>query len=339
MRVSEFDYNLPKEMIAQYPPDERAASRLLVLDRATGAIGHHLFADLPLYLREDDVLVINDSKVFPARLLARKVSGGRLEVLLVKPLGGGSWECLVRGIKKGVCDLPLVIGDFPVRLARDNGSWVIEFNSEEDADEALRKYGKMPLPPYIKRNGGDEEVDIDRYQTVYAAKTGSIAAPTAGFHFSEDLLERIRAKGVTIVTVTLHVGIGTFSLIRKDKIEEHKMESESYELDEASRSIIERAKSAGCRIVACGTSVVRTLETVFSSTGYGHNRGEAGLFIYPGYRFEVVDALITNFHLPRSTPLMLAAAFAGKEALLGAYQKAVGEGYRFYSYGDAMFII
>jgi S-adenosylmethionine:tRNA ribosyltransferase-isomerase len=338
MRVEEFDYDLPREMIAQHPSSDREASRLLVCDRSQGTTEHRCFSDVADFLREGDVLVVNDSKVFPARLTALKKTGGRLDILLVRPIGGGTWECLAKGVNKTGDAVPVTVGDHPAILARSNGSWTISFNSSGEGDEVIGSMGRMPLPPYIKRNGDDGAADFDRYQTVYAEKAGSIAAPTAGFHFSRGLLEKIRAQGVDIVTVTLHIGIGTFSLIRAGQLEEHHMHAERYELDEASKGLIRTARQEGRRVVACGTSSVRTLETVFGNNGNGALHGETDLFIYPGYRFKAVDALITNFHLPRSTPLMLVAAFMGAERLRKAYREAIGEGYRFYSYGDAMFI-
>lgn len=338
MKVEEFDYNLPREMIAQHPSGERAGSRLLACDRALGTMEHRRFSDIADYLKDGDVLVINDSKVFPARLMVRKHTGGQLDVLLVRSVGGGTWECLVRGISRGKDSIPVTVGDRSAVLARSSGSWTISFASPEEGDEVIGSLGRMPLPPYIKRNGEDGTVDFDRYQTVYAEKTGSIAAPTAGFHFSADLLEGIEARGVEIVKITLHIGIGTFSLIHAGALEEHRMHGERYELDEASKERIAKARLAGRRVVACGTSSVRTLETVFGNNGNTALAGETELFIYPGYRFHAVDALITNFHLPRSTPLMLVAAFMGAEGLKRAYAEAIGEGYRFYSYGDAMFI-
>lgn len=339
MRVEELDYTLPRELIAQHPSGERASSRLLVYDRALGTLEHRRFSDIPEYFNKGDVLVVNDSRVFPARLKARKRTGGQLDILLVRSLGDGAWECLVRGAGKGDGDVPVTVGDYTASLERSGSSRVIAFGSAQDSDEAIKRYGRMPLPPYIKRNGADGEADFERYQTVYAENTGSIAAPTAGFHFSRELLERIGSKGVDIVKITLHIGTGTFALIHTDEVEAHRMHGERYELDEASKMHIANAMAAGRRIVACGTSAVRTLETVFSGSGNGSNSGETQLFIYPGYQFRVVGALITNFHLPRSTPLMLAAAFIGREGLQSAYREAINERYRFYSYGDAMFII
>lgn len=338
MRVDEFDYDLPGEMIAQHPSGERSDSRLLAYDRVTGKIEHRKFSDITGYFRENDVLVLNDSKVFPARLKAVKPTGGQIDVLLVRPLGSGMWECLARGIGRGASAIPVSVGGCSASIGRHDDSLVISFASDGEAEEIIRTYGKMPLPPYIKRNGQDGSEDFDRYQTVYAKNSGSIAAPTAGFHFSEELLGTIRSMGVDIVTITLHIGIGTFSLIHADTLEEHRMHGEQYELDDESKVSLKEARSTGRRIVACGTSSVRTLETVFRANGSALPAGKTELFIYPGYKFMAVDALITNFHLPRSTPLMLVAAFMGAQGLKKAYEEAIAGGYRFYSYGDAMFI-
>ena len=338
MRVDEFDYDLPREMIAQHPSGERSRSRLLAYDRATAEIEHRHFSDIIGYLREGDILVLNDSKVFPARLKVRKATGGQIDILLVRPLGEGSWECLGRAIGRGQAAVPVTIGEYSASIERHNDSLTISFGSEAQAEEIIRTWGKMPLPPYIKRSGEDSADDFDRYQTVYAKNRGSIAAPTAGFHFSEELLDAVRAMGVDVMTVTLHIGIGTFSLIHADTLEAHRMHGERYELGDEARAYLKEARSKGRRIVACGTSSVRTLETVFRANGNALPAGETELFIYPGYTFRAVDALITNFHLPRSTPLMLVAAFMGTPGLKKAYEEAIAGGYRFYSYGDAMFI-
>jgi len=339
MRIEEFDYLLPKEMIAQYPEEERTSSRLLVFDRATNTIEHRRFRDITEYFREGDLLVLNDSKVFPARLIGHKLSGGAIDILLVEKTTSDTWHCLVRNVKKGTDRIEATIGDQRAILIKEGPSWNIRFLYEGDSDDIVMKYGKMPLPPYIKRNNGDGVADFERYQTVYAREKGSIAAPTAGFHFSEELLAAIGKMGVEIVKITLHIGIGTFTLVKSCTIEDHAMHREYYELDEAVKARIVRAKEEGRRVVACGTSAVRTLETVFSGIGAVPLRGNTELFIYPGYRFKMVDALITNFHLPRSTPLMLAGAFAGRDALLMCYEEAKERGYRFYSYGDSMFIL
>jgi S-adenosylmethionine:tRNA ribosyltransferase-isomerase len=343
MRIEEFDYLLPKEMIAQHPTEERTSSRLLVFDRGRDTVEHRHFKDITGYLREGDLLVLNDSKVFPARLIGKKSSGGAVDILLVEKTAPDRWLCLVKNTKKGTDKLDISMGDQRATLTREGPSWSIRFLYDGDSDDIIGQYGKMPLPPYIKRNNGNGNgngvVDFDRYQTVYAREKGSIAAPTAGFHFSEELINAIKKMGVQIVKITLHIGVGTFGLIKSPIVEEHSMHHEYYELDETIKKLIRQTKDEGRRIVACGTSVVRTLETIFSGNGGIPLRGNTGLFIYPGYQFKMVDALITNFHLPRSTPLLLAGAFAGRDALLKCYEEAKEKGYRFYSYGDSMLIV
>jgi S-adenosylmethionine:tRNA ribosyltransferase-isomerase len=338
MNTEEFDYFLPKELIAQYPEKERTSSRLIVLNRMEGTIQHRHFKDITDYLHEGDVLVLNDSKVLPARLKATKDTGGMVDILLVERIGNNRWFCLANGVKKGVTALRLSIGDVEAGLTEGEGFWVIEFFYDGDIYDIIKKYGKMPLPPYIKRKENDGSIDFDRYQTVYAEALGSIAAPTAGFHFTHELLDRIKGMGINIVKITLHIGVGTFFLVKKRNIEEHVMHSEYYHITHDARTYIKRAKAQGRRIVACGTSVVRALETLYLKNGNTLLKGKTQLFIYPGHRFKMVDALITNFHLPRSTPLLLVSAFAGKEEIFRCYREALKRGYRFYSYGDAMFI-
>jgi len=339
MRVEEFDYLLPKEMIAQYPVEERISSRLLVFDRGKGTIEHRHFQDITDYFHKGDLLVLNDSKVFPARLMGKKSSGGAVDILLVEKTAPDRWLCLVKNTKKGTDKLDVSIGDQRATLTKEGPSWTIRFLYDGDSDDIIAQYGKMPLPPYIKRNNGNGVVDFDRYQTVYTREKGSIAAPTAGFHFSEQLISDIEKMGVQIAKITLHIGTGTFNLIKSPDVEEHIMHQEYYELDETTKKQIRQVKDEGRRIVACGTSAVRTLETVFNGNGGSPLRGNTGLFIYPGYQFKMVDALITNFHLPRSTPLLLAGAFAGRGALMKCYEEAKENGYRFYSYGDSMLIV
>jgi S-adenosylmethionine:tRNA ribosyltransferase-isomerase len=344
MRIEEFDYLLPKEMIAQFPAEERTSSRLLVLDRGKGTIAHRHFQEITDYLHEGDLLVLNDSKVFPARLIGKKSSGGAVDILLVEKTSPDKWLCLVKNAKKGTDRLDISIGDQRATLTKEESSWSIRFLYDGDSDDIITQYGKMPLPPYIKRNNGNGNdgngaVDFDRYQTVYARARGSIAAPTAGFHFSEELINAIEKIGVQIAKITLHIGVGTFNLIKSPDVEGHSMHHEYYELDEMIKKVIRQAKDEGRRIVACGTSAVRTLETIFTGNGGTPLRGNTGLFIYPGYQFKMVDALITNFHLPRSTPLLLASAFAGRDALMKCYEEAKENGYRFYSYGDSMLIV
>lgn len=342
MRIEEFDYPLPKEMIAQYPPEERVSSRLLVFDRGKDAIEHRRFSNITEYLHEGDLLVLNNSKVFPARLMGKKDTGGTVEVLLVEKMDRDQWLCLVKNAKNGTNRFEISIGRHRAILSRQDSSWMATFPYAGDSDDIIREYGKMPLPPYIKRNNGNgayDALDLTRYQTVYAEKKGSIAAPTAGFHFSEELIKTIETMGVAIMKITLHIGTGTFSLIKSHAVENHRMHREYYELDETTWTSIRKAKGRGGRVVACGTSAVRTLETIFSGKGTHPLRGSTELFIYPGYEFTTVDALITNFHLPRSTPLVLASAFAGRDGLMRCYNEAIERGYRFYSYGDAMLIL
>jgi S-adenosylmethionine:tRNA ribosyltransferase-isomerase len=344
MRIEEFDYLLPKEMIAQYPAEDRTSSRLLVFDRGKDTIEHRHFQNITDYFRKGDLLVLNDSKVFPARLIGKKSSGGVVDILLVEKTSPDKWLCLVKNAKKGTDKLDISIGDQRATLTKEGSSWSIRFLNDGDSDDVITQYGKMPLPPYIKRNNGNGNdgnglVDFDRYQTVYARAKGSIAAPTAGFHFSEELINAIEKIGVQIAKITLHIGVGTFNLIKSPDVEGHFMHYEYYELSEMIKKVIAQAKDEGRRIVACGTSAVRTLETIFSGNGGTPLRGSTGLFIYPGYQFKMVDALITNFHLPRSTPLLLASAFAGRDALMKCYEKAKENGYRFYSYGDSMLIV
>lgn len=339
MRIEDFDYFLPKEMIAQHPSEERTSSRLLVFNRRSGTIAHRKFEDITGYLRKGDVLVLNNSKVFPAKLIGKKETGGIVDILLVKKSGPDTWECLVKNAKKGQDAFVITIADYGATLQRTGSNWQIRFLYDGDSEEIIDKFGKMPLPPYIKRNNDDGLADYERYQTVYASEKGSIAAPTAGFHFTQGLISSLRQMGVTIAEVTLHIGLGTFTLIKSDIVEEHTMHQEYYELSETVRDIIAGARSRGGRVIACGTSAVRTLETAFSPDGNVPLRGATDLFIYPGHTFSVVDVMITNFHLPRSTPLLLAGAFAGRDALLKCYEEAKKEGYRFCSYGDSMLLL
>ncbi len=333
-----FDYILPKEMIAQHPAGERSSSNLLVFNRNDGTIKHCLFRDITGYLRKGDVLVLNDSKVFPAKLKAVKDSGGIIDILLLEKIGGKKWHCLAGSIKKGTDELIVAIGSNKAKLIRNNDFWLIEFLCPDDEYDVIQQHGQMPLPPYIKRKEKNN-IDFERYQTIYAETVGSIAAPTAGFHFTNELLESIENIGVDVVKITLHIGIGTFFLIKKECVEEHRMHREYYQIDGNVKEYIQHAKNEGRRIIACGTSVVRTLESVYGPGGETPLNSYTELFIYPGYKFKMVDALVTNFHLPKSTPLLLASAFAGRENLLNCYREAIERDYRFYSYGDSMFII
>jgi S-adenosylmethionine:tRNA ribosyltransferase-isomerase len=339
MRIESFDYSLPKELIAQEPKRERSSSRLLVFDRSDGSIRHGLFSDVIDYLKENDLLVLNDTRVFPARLSARKRTGGVLDILLTEQVDTKTWYCLASGAKRGSEDVEVFFGHTRALLQKGTLFWTLEFSDPSAATDVLTKYGRMPLPNYIKRgNNGDNKEDYERYQTVYADEEGSIAAPTAGLHFDAGLLDRIAKAGVNIVRVTLHIGIGTFFLVKSENVEEHEMHREFYSMAATTNEAVRKTKEKGGRVVAVGTSAVRTLETSWSKD---HSQGQSGytsLYIYPGYRFRVVDALITNFHLPRSTPLLLVSAFAGKDAIETVYREAIEQRYRFYSYGDAMLI-
>ncbi len=339
MDVREFDYTLPKEFIAQSPLEDRAASRLFVYDRQKEAIEHRFFRDIPEYFRKSDVLVLNDSKVFPARLKAVKETGGKVDILLVERIDRTGWRCLVNGLRRGAGAIRITVGEHPARLEATENGWHVRFDDDGDSYDIVRRYGKMPLPHYIRRSGGDDQIDFARYQTVYAERIGSIAAPTAGFHFTEGLIGELKKKEVTIAKVTLHIGTGTFLLIKEPHVQSHTMHSEYYQVDKEVRDYIREARASGRRIVACGTSAVRTVETVCPGNGNAQLAGRTELFIYPGYQFCFVDALITNFHLPRSTPLLLASAFAGREPLMRCYREAIERGYRFYSYGDSMLIL
>jgi S-adenosylmethionine:tRNA ribosyltransferase-isomerase len=345
----DYHYELPPDRIAQHPADRRESSRLLTLNRQTGETAHHVFSDLPDFLRPGDVLVVNDTEVIPARLLGRKESGGRVEALILnygeerctrESDGSVVCECLLKLSKRPRPGIRLHFGDGldgEVLDSRD-GVHVVRFTSEGDFEETLYRIGQVPLPPYI-RGGSEEAGDAERYQTVYAARKGAVAAPTAGLHFSPELLDQIRDRGVSVAAITLHVGHGTFIPVRVDDIREHEMHREWFSLSAETAETINRARESGGRVIAVGTTSVRTLEYVSDEAGrVAPTSGDCDLFIYPGYRFRIVDAMITNFHLPESTLLMLVSAFAGRDNVLAAYRTAVDEGYRFYSYGDAMFI-
>lgn len=341
MLVSEFDYLLPPELIAQKPAARRDASRLMAMERATARITHGRFSDLPEYLRPGDVLVVNDTRVYPARLTGlKKDTGGRVEALLTRDAGGGVYEALVKGAPRAGAAL-VFGGELEAAVEKDlgGGKRLIRFERAAGLDEAIDRLGRMPLPPYIDQSTRAEEEDRQRYQTVYAKNRGAVAAPTAGLHFTPELLGRIKDMGVSVAGVTLHVGPGTFMPVRVDSVEEHVMDTEEYEVTPEAAGIINSARASGGRVVAVGTTSARTLET--AADGDGRIRpgaGGSGLFIYPGYAFKAVDALVTNFHLPRSTLLMLVSAFAGRREVLSAYGEAVRQRYRFYSYGDAMLL-
>ena len=340
MKTSDFYYDLPRELIAQTPLARRDGSRLMVLDRAADEIQHRRFYDLPEYLRPGDCLLLNDSRVLPARLAGRRMpSGGAAEVLLLTDRGENVWECLVRpgrrlrtGARVSFGEGEL-IGEIVEQLP--DGNRLIRFTYEGIFLEVLERLGRMPLPPYIR----EELRDQDRYQTVYARVNGSAAAPTAGLHFTEELLERIRAQGVRIGSVTLHVGLGTFRPVRDAEAEEHEMHQEYCAMPPETAALVNDTHAHGGRCVCVGTTSCRTLETWTGEDGVVRSgAGWTGIYIYPGYRFRAMDALVTNFHLPESTLLMLVSAFAGRETVLRAYQEAVREHYRFFSFGDAMLL-
>lgn len=341
MNLQEFDYYLPEELIAQHPLEKRDMSRLMVLDRETGEIDHKLFKDIADYLTEGDCLVLNNTRVIPARLLGQKEgSGGKIEFVLLKRIADDTWEVILRPGKKAKPGARFVFGSGELKAevleVLEEGNRLVRFIYEGVFEEILDKVGIMPLPPYITEKLEDPE----RYQTVYAKYNGSAAAPTAGLHFTRELLETLRNKGVKIAYVMLHVGLGTFRSVKVDDITQHKMHSEYYSIGQGACDIINSAKKAGKRVVAVGTTSCRVLETVGGTTSEELKAcdGWTDIFIYPGYRFKIVDRLITNFHLPQSTLIMLVSSLAGRENVLGAYAAAVKERYRFFSFGDAMFI-
>lgn len=340
MKVSDFDFYLPEELIAQCPLKERDSSRFMVVDRKTGEIEHKVFHDVIDYLEKGDTLVLNNTRVMPARLIGEKEeTGGKIEFLLLKRIEGDKWECLAKPGKKAKVGAMFTFGEGKLKaVVREiglEGNRVIEFIYNGIFEEILDELGQMPLPPYIHEKLDDRE----RYQTVYSKEKGSAAAPTAGLHFTEELLEKIREKGVNIAFVTLHVGLGTFRPVKVESIDEHIMHSEYYELDKENAKIINDTKKRGNRVIAVGTTSTRTLETIGNENGeVSAQSGWTNIFIFPGYKFNIVDALITNFHLPESTLIMLVSALAGKENIMNAYKKAVEEKYRFFSFGDSMFI-
>ena len=371
MLVSEFDYELPERLIAQEPAQRRDMSRLMVVDRATGALIDSVFAKLPDHFNPGDLLVLNNTRVFPARLIGRRIRktvrgetvlGGRVEVFLVSRIEPLVWEALV---KPGKSLLPGARVEFArgkltaeVIEWRDFGRRVVRFEAEGDFDEIIDRIGRTPLPPYIKRDEGDR-LDAERYQTVFARERGAVAAPTAGLHFTPELLDRLRARGIEIAEVTLHVGYGTFQPVRVDRVEDHRVEPEVYSISDEAGALINRALSEERRVIAVGTTTTRALESAAARWGMGDGGWElvctehslaqpltpnpqpltTDLFIYPGFEFKVISGLVTNFHLPRSSLLMLVSAFAGRGLILKAYRHAIEKEYRFYSYGDAMLIL
>lgn len=340
MKTSDFYYDLPEELIAQTPLEQRDTSRLMTLDRETGEVEHHHFYDLLDYLNPGDCLILNNSRVLPARLLGQRLpGGGACEVLLLIDRGDKTWECLVRPGRKMRTGAKLSFGNGELTAEVvgevEGGNRLVRFNYEGIFLEVLEQLGKMPLPPYIKA----ELQDRERYQTVYSKVVGSAAAPTAGLHFTPELLEKIAAKGVGIGYVTLHVGLGTFRPVKEDEITEHEMHSEYCTIPQETADLINWTKANGGRVICVGTTSCRTLESWSNEDGTMEAKaGWTNIYIYPGYRFKVMDALVTNFHLPESTLIMLVSAFAGRENVLGAYEEAVKERYRFFSFGDAMFL-
>lgn len=339
MNKSDFYFDLPKELIAQTPLEQRDHSRLMHLDKQTGAIEHRHFYELPEMLRAGDCLVLNDSRVLPARLIGSRPTGGSVEVLLLRDLGDGKWECLTKPGRKTLpgTDISFGSGELTATVDKvcEGGNRIIQFHYDGIFLEILERLGKMPLPPYIK----EELRDPERYQTVYSRELGSAAAPTAGLHFTKELLDIIASRGVKVCYLTLHVGLGTFRPVKEDKIEDHEMHSEFCIVPEETARIVTETKKSGHRVVCVGTTSCRTVESFANPDGtLDPASGWTDIFIYPGYEFKCMDALITNFHLPESTLIMLVSALAGREHILNAYKTAVDEKYRFFSFGDAMFI-
>ena len=341
MKVSDFTFDLPEELIAQDPLEDRSSSRLLTLDKNTGEIGHDIFHNIVNYLKPGDCLVLNNTKVIPARLIgAKEETGGKVEVLLLKRKQDNVWETLVKPGKKARPGARISFGDGKlvgeVIDVVDEGNRLVKFEYEGIFEEVLDELGQMPLPPYITHQLKDK----NRYQTVYAKYDGSAAAPTAGLHFTKELLQQIKDMGVNIAYVTLHVGLGTFRPVKVDEITDHHMHSEFYQVDEEAAEKINRAKDSGHRVICVGTTSCRTIESAADETGHlKPTSGWTEIFIYPGYKFKILDGLITNFHLPESTLIMLVSALAGREHVLAAYEEAVQERYRFFSFGDAMLIV
>lgn len=341
MKLDMFDFHLPEELIAQVPLEDREASRLMVLDKETGKLQHDVFSHITEYIKPGDCLVLNDTKVLPARLYGSKEgTGAKIEVLLLKQEQDDVWETLVKPAKRIKEGSTIVFGDGKLSAVctgvLEHGGRILEFKYEGIFYEILEKLGEMPLPPYIKEQLDDQ----DRYQTVYARERGSAAAPTAGLHFTEDLLEKLKAMGVHIAFITLHVGLGTFRPVSVDDIDSHEMHSEFYQMTEGTARLLNDVKEKGGKIITVGTTSTRTLETIASRNDgvFKEENGWTSIFIYPGYEFKGIDAMITNFHLPKSTLIMLISALAGREHVLHAYETAVEEKYRFFSFGDAMLI-
>lgn len=343
--LSDYDYELPKELIAQTPSEKRENCRMMILDKNDKSLTHKRFYDITDYFDENDVLVLNNTKVIPARLFGYKETGAHIEIFLLKQIAGKTWQVLVNPSKRVKEQMVIEISpELSVKILtrEDEGKWLVDLIYDGDFYEILDKVGNIPLPPYIERQMTDEQLktlDYDRYQTVYAKREGSVAAPTAGLHFTQEILEKLEAKGVKVCYVTLNVGLGTFRPVKVDNILEHKMDSEQFEIPAKTAKIITEAQKAGKKITAVGTTTVRTLETCMKKHGeILEVVDDSTLFIYPGFEYKVVDRLITNFHLPKSTLIMLVSAFAGKDFVFNAYEDAIKEEYLFYSYGDCMLI-
>lgn len=346
MHVSEFDYHLPENLIAQFPSEKRDHSRMMVLDRAVNALEHSYFYDITDYFDENDVIVMNNTKVIPARLIGQKSTGARIEIFLLEEKPDKVWEVFIKPSKRVKPETEVFIADCLKVVVKDRASedsWHVELKYDGDIYDVLEKIGNLPLPPYIERSLTDEDIkklDYQRYQTVYAQNPGSVAAPTAGLHFTPEILDKLKNKGVEVHMVTLNVGAGTFKPVKAENIFDHKMHREFFEISEKTANAINEAKDTGKNIVAVGTTTVRTLETTVQKYGKVIPvRDFSEMFIYPGYEFKIVDKMLTNFHLPKSTLLMLVSAFAGKEFIFNAYSQAIGQKYRFFSYGDCMLII
>ena len=340
MKLTDFNFELPEELISQHPYEKRDEARLMVLDKKTGEIEHKGFKDIIDYLDAGDCLVLNDTRVIPARLIGEKEdTGGKIEFLLLKRIDKNRWETLAKPGKRAKEGIKFTFGDGELKAkvisSQDDGSKVVEFEFEGIFEEVLDRLGQMPLPPYIKEKLENNEM----YQTVYSNEQGSVAAPTAGLHFTRKLLKEIENKGVKLAFLTLHVGLGTFRPVKTLNIEDHDMHSEYYKMDKATADIINNAKQNGKRVISVGTTSSRTLETIADADGFVQEQsGWTSIFIYPGYRYKIVDALITNFHLPQSTLIMLVSALSSREIIMNAYSVAVKERYKFFSFGDAMFI-
>ena len=347
--IEDYHYHLPEHLIAQQPMQERDHSRLLVMDRSTGSLSHQVFHELEAFLTPSDVLVVNNTQVIPGRIVGKKESGGRIEALILNyasgmrsSANGNRFDCMLKSSKRTRIGARLYFqeGVTAQVMERDDNIYRLSFSCEGDFRSVLNRIGQTPLPPYIKRDGAQSTRDDSAaYQTIYASQKGAIAAPTAGFHFTKELMRRLKDKGITLAPITLHVGYGTFLPVRVTDIRAHRMHSEWFSIPKETAETVSRAKQEGRRVVAVGTTSVRTLEFAVNEDGSVRPMtGPCDLFIYPGYRFRVVDAMITNFHLPKSTLLMLVSAFAGRNNILAAYQTAIQEKYRFYSYGDGMFL-